>query len=86
VTEDDDSYAISKGLLLTDGVAGVEAHDARLVTVTLAHGISTIVTLNVQGFPPVSRHFGRPTARCLKSLLACPRTLWAAFLSHCKSR
>jgi predicted nucleic acid-binding protein len=50
VTEDDDSYHIWKGLVLAHSVTGVGVHDARLVSVMLSHGISTIVTLNVHDF------------------------------------
>jgi predicted nucleic acid-binding protein len=50
VTEDDSSYHIWKGLLLTHSIVGVAVHDARLTSVMLAHGISTTVTLNTQDF------------------------------------
>ncbi|MBX9791462.1 MAG: type II toxin-antitoxin system VapC family toxin [Pirellulales bacterium] len=50
VTEDDDSFAAWKRLIVTYSVSGVAVHDARLVAVMLAHGISTIVTLNAQDF------------------------------------
>lgn len=58
VTEDEESYAVWKGLVRTHGVVGVAVHDARLVSVMLARGISTIVTLNVQDF----RRYGGITA------------------------
>ena len=50
VTEDDDSYQVWKGLVVTHAVTGVAVHGARLVSVMLSHGISTIVTLNAQDF------------------------------------
>jgi predicted nucleic acid-binding protein len=50
VTEDDPSYQIWKGLLLSQSVTGVAVHDARLVAVMLARGIGSIVTLNERDF------------------------------------
>jgi predicted nucleic acid-binding protein len=50
VTEDDHSYQLWKGLLLNNGITGVAVHDARLVSVMLSRGISTIVTLNDRDF------------------------------------
>jgi predicted nucleic acid-binding protein len=50
VTEDDHSYQIWKGLLNAQSVTGVAVHDARLVSVMLARGIGTIVTLNARDF------------------------------------
>ncbi|MGD9647894.1 MAG: type II toxin-antitoxin system VapC family toxin [Pirellulales bacterium] len=50
VTEDDDSFEVWKGLLVTYSVSGVAVHDARLAAVMLWHGIPTIVTLNAQDF------------------------------------
>jgi predicted nucleic acid-binding protein len=50
ITEDDHSYRIWKGLLLTHSVTGVAVHDARLVSVMLSHGVSTVVTLNERDF------------------------------------
>jgi predicted nucleic acid-binding protein len=49
-TEDDHSYRVWKGLLTTYCVIGVAVHDARLVSVMLSHGISTVVTLNERDF------------------------------------
>ncbi|HEY4313825.1 MAG TPA: type II toxin-antitoxin system VapC family toxin [Pirellulales bacterium] len=50
LTESDESYRIWKGLLAAHSISGVAVHDARLVSVMLANGISTIVTLNVKDF------------------------------------
>ncbi|MBS0209145.1 MAG: PIN domain-containing protein [Planctomycetes bacterium] len=50
VTEDEHSYRIWKGLLITHAVTGVAVHDARLVSVMLARGVSTVVTLNERDF------------------------------------
>ncbi len=50
VTESDVSLGIWKGLLIAHSVTGVAVHDARLVSVMLAHGVSTIVTLNEKDF------------------------------------
>lgn len=50
VTENDDSYRIWKGLLVAQSVTGVSVHDARLVSVMIAQGISTVLTLNEQDF------------------------------------
>ena len=49
-TESAQSYAIWKGLLVTYSVTGVAVHDARLVSIMLAHGISKILTLNERDF------------------------------------
>lgn len=56
--EDDDSYATWKNLVQTHGIVGVAVHDARLVSVMLSRGISTIITLNAQDF----RRYGGITA------------------------
>ena len=50
VTENDYSYRIWKKLLNTHTVTGVAVHDARLVSVMLSHGVSTVVTLNERDF------------------------------------
>ncbi len=50
ITEDDRSYRIWKGLLTAHSVTGVATHDARLVSVMLSHGVSTVVTLNERDF------------------------------------
>ncbi|HEY4309498.1 MAG TPA: type II toxin-antitoxin system VapC family toxin [Pirellulales bacterium] len=50
VTEDDESHDIWKGLVVTYSVSGVAVHDARLVSIMLAHRISTILTFNGQDF------------------------------------
>jgi predicted nucleic acid-binding protein len=50
VTEDDRSYGIWKGLLTTYSVTGVAVHDARLVSVMIARGVSTVLTLNERDF------------------------------------
>jgi len=48
--EDDQTFGIWKGLLATNSITGVAVHDARLASVMLANGITTIVTLNAQDF------------------------------------
>lgn len=50
VTEDNDSFDVWKGLLVAYSVSGVAVHDARLASVMLSHGISTIITLNARDF------------------------------------
>lgn len=50
VTEDDDSYQIWKNLLNAYALTGVSVHDARLVSVTLAHGVAEVLTLNERDF------------------------------------
>jgi len=50
VTEDDHSYRLWKGLLADHFVTGVAIHDARLVSVMLANGVQTILTLNERDF------------------------------------
>jgi predicted nucleic acid-binding protein len=50
VTEDDHSYRVWKGLLIDHSVTGVAVHDARLVSVMLCHGLSTVVTFNERDF------------------------------------
>lgn len=50
LTESDDSYQIWKGLLSTHSVAGVAVHDARLVSVMLAQGVTSVFTLNERDF------------------------------------
>lgn len=50
VSEDDHSFEIWKGLLVSLPVTGVAVHDARLVSVMLARGIGAILTLNERDF------------------------------------
>jgi predicted nucleic acid-binding protein len=50
VTEDRDSFHLWKELLIAHSITGVAVHDARLVSVMLAHGISAIVTFNTRDF------------------------------------
>lgn len=50
VTEDGVSLRLWKDLLTTYSITGVTVHDARLVSVMLAHGISHILTLNDRDF------------------------------------
>jgi predicted nucleic acid-binding protein len=50
ISEDDNSYQVWKGLLTAHAIAGVAVHDARLVSVMLARGISSVFTLNERDF------------------------------------
>jgi predicted nucleic acid-binding protein len=50
VPETDESYAIWKRLVLDNSVSGVQVHDARLVSVMMARGISHVLTLNERDF------------------------------------
>jgi len=50
VTEDSVSLRLWKDLLTTHSITGVAVHDARLVSVMLAHGISRVLTLNDRDF------------------------------------
>jgi len=50
ITEDEESFRQWKMLLRTHAVSGVAVHDARLVSVMLAHRIANIFTLNEQDF------------------------------------
>ncbi len=50
VTEDDRSSRIWKGLPMSYAITGVSVHDARLVSVMLSQGVSTILTLNERDF------------------------------------
>ena len=50
VTEDEASFRIWKGLLVGHSLTGVSVHDARLVSVMLARGVSTVCTLNERDF------------------------------------
>jgi predicted nucleic acid-binding protein len=50
VTEDDRSFRAWKGLLTAHAVTGVAVHDARLASVMLCHGVSTVVTFNERDF------------------------------------
>lgn len=50
VVESAKSYRIWKELLSKHAIAGVAVHDARLVSVMMAQGISTIYTLNSRDF------------------------------------
>jgi predicted nucleic acid-binding protein len=43
-------YPIWKQLVVTHGVMGVQVHDARLVALMAAHGVSHILTLNTVDF------------------------------------
>jgi predicted nucleic acid-binding protein len=45
-----DSYKIWRGLLVAHAVKGVQVHDARLVALMRAYGISHILTLNANDF------------------------------------
>jgi predicted nucleic acid-binding protein len=44
------SYPIWKGLVLAHGINGAKAHDARLVALMKARGVSDILTLNESDF------------------------------------
>ena len=50
VTENADSYRVWKELLTTHSITGVAVHEARLVSVMLAHGVPSIFTLNERDF------------------------------------
>jgi predicted nucleic acid-binding protein len=50
LTESDVWFRIWKSLLTAHGVMGVAVHDARLVSVMLANGISNVLTLNERDF------------------------------------
>jgi predicted nucleic acid-binding protein len=43
-------YSIWRKLVITHSVSGVQVHDARLVAVMLAHGITHLLTLNQPDF------------------------------------
>jgi predicted nucleic acid-binding protein len=49
-TEDEHSYRLWKGLLTSYSLTGVSVHDARLVSVMLARGITSVLTLNERDF------------------------------------
>jgi predicted nucleic acid-binding protein len=50
LTEDEASYQTWRQLVQTHKVSGVAVHDARLMSVMLAQGVSTVVTLNERDF------------------------------------
>jgi predicted nucleic acid-binding protein len=54
-TEDEHSYRLWKGLLTSYSLTGISVHDARLVSVMLARGITSVLTLNERDF---RRYFG----------------------------
>ena len=58
ITENEHSFLAWKSLLTDYSITGVAVHDARLVSVMLCHGISTVVTLNDRDF----RRYGGITA------------------------
>jgi predicted nucleic acid-binding protein len=43
-------YVIWRSLLMTNRVAGVQVHDARIVAWMISHGIKYLITLNVSDF------------------------------------
>ena len=45
-----DVYAEWKRLVVTNGVTGVQAHDARLVAAMKVYGVPRILTFNTQDF------------------------------------
>jgi predicted nucleic acid-binding protein len=55
LTENSGCYPLWRNLVVAHGVQGVQVHDARLVALMQAHGISRILTLNVADF---SRYAG----------------------------
>ena len=50
VTESPTSYTFWRNLVRSSAVQGVQVHDARLVAIAQAHGITHILTLNVADF------------------------------------
>jgi len=50
LTENERSYLEWKRLVTLHAVIGAKVHDARLVGVMIAHGISNLLTLNVRDF------------------------------------
>jgi predicted nucleic acid-binding protein len=51
------SYPLWKQLVTDHGIQGVQVHDARLVALMLAHGLTTILTLNtadLQRYPGIT--------------------------------
>lgn len=84
ITEDDRSFAIWKDLVSTYSVTGVAAHDARLVSIMLVHGISTVITLNERDFrrdagitavtpDQIGSFFNRVSDGLAKKVAACMR-------------
>ncbi len=55
LTENSGTYPLWRNLVVAHGVQGVQVHDARLVALMQAHGISRILTINVADF---SRYAG----------------------------
>ena len=53
--EDDHSFRIWKDLLIVNSITGVSVHDARLVSVMRARGITQILTLNGRDFSRYDR-------------------------------
>jgi predicted nucleic acid-binding protein len=50
ISENADSYAAWKALVISNRVSGAKVHDARLAAVMMAYNISQIVTFNVGDF------------------------------------
>ncbi len=50
LSENEESYARWKSLLVEHRISGVQVHDARLVAVMKVHGLTRIVTFNVTDF------------------------------------
>jgi predicted nucleic acid-binding protein len=48
--DNDRAYSIWRQIVLANNVRGVQVHDARLVAVMLAHGLTQILTLNQPDF------------------------------------
>jgi predicted nucleic acid-binding protein len=44
------AYAVWRNLLVAHGVMGVQVHDARLVALMTAHGLTRVLTLNTADF------------------------------------
>lgn len=50
IPESEDTFRVWKQLVFAHDIVGVAVLDARLVSVMITHGISTVMTLNAQDF------------------------------------
>jgi predicted nucleic acid-binding protein len=56
VPDSDDIYLEWRRLVVTHGVSGKKAHDARLVAAMTVNGITHILTFNADDFAKYARH------------------------------
>jgi len=73
LTETPAAYPVWKQLVVTHGVMGVQVHDARLVALMAAQGVTHILTLNTADFSRYPKTVAQTPNDVLKGLSANPK-------------